>query len=69
MTDVTGIDLPALAYLGPGGLLGSLGAFIALIGALLLALLGLIWYPMKRLFAGRRKQRDEGAGPVEDRRP
>ena len=50
-----------LAYLGPGGLLGSIGAFLALIGALLLAVLGLVWYPLKRVFAKKRKAAAEDA--------
>jgi hypothetical protein len=60
--------LPTLAYLGPGGLLGSLGAFVALIGSVLLAILGLVWYPLKRLFTARQKKRSEHAGSLEDPR-
>lgn len=67
MTDAVAIALP-LAYLGPGGLLGSLGAFLALLGALLLALLGLVWYPVKRLLSAWRKPQEGGGESAEDRR-
>lgn len=60
--------ISCIAYLGPGGLLGSIGAFFALVGALLLALLGFFWYPIKRLLAGLRKPRNPSAESVEDRR-
>lgn len=60
--------LCTLAYLGPGGLLGSIGAFLALLGALVLAFFGLLWYPLKRLFAALRKPKGAPAESVEDRR-
>ncbi|MCB9885793.1 MAG: hypothetical protein H6838_09885 [Planctomycetes bacterium] len=63
----TGIGICTLAYLGPGGLLGSIGAFLALVGALLLAFLGLLWYPLKRLLAAMRKPRSAPPESAEDR--
>lgn len=59
-----------LSYLGPGGLLGSIGAFLALAGAVVLAFFGLLWYPLKRLFGRGRKggEKNETAESVEDRR-
>jgi len=49
---------PAAAYLGPGAGLGAIGAVIALFAAVLLAVVGFVWYPIKRLVAaGRTKQR------------
>ena len=49
---------PASAYLGPGAGLGAIGAVIALFAAVLLAVVGFVWYPIKRLVAGgRSKQR------------
>lgn len=63
--------LCTLAYLGPGGLLGSIGAFFALAGALVLAFFGLLWYPLKRLFASRKRPSEgerDSAPSVEDRR-
>ncbi|MGD8913948.1 MAG: hypothetical protein PVI97_16885 [Candidatus Thiodiazotropha sp.] len=42
---------PALghAYIGPGAGLGAIGTAIALLGALILLIVGFIWYPVKRL--------------------
>ena len=41
---------PALAYIGPGAGVGAIGTVIAVIGAILLMIVGFIWYPLKRLF-------------------
>ena len=43
-----------LAYLGPGGALSAIGAFLALLAAVVLALVGFVWYPLKRLLKGRK---------------
>ena len=51
----------ALAYVGPGLGLGAILSFLALVGGVLLAILGFIWYPVKRLLRGRR-QRSEPEG-------
>lgn len=40
---------PALAYVGPGAGLAAIGTVLALISALLLAVVGFLWYPLKRL--------------------
>ncbi|SIS96922.1 hypothetical protein [Paracoccus saliphilus] len=40
---------PALAYVGPGAGLTALGTMIAVIAVLLLAVVGFVWYPLKRL--------------------
>ena len=45
------------AYLGPGSGLASLGAFVALIAALTLMLVGFILYPAKRLSRWVRERR------------
>jgi hypothetical protein len=37
------------AYVGPGLGLGAIGAFFGAIFAFLLALIGIIWYPVKRI--------------------
>ncbi len=44
----------AEAYVGPGAGIGALGAVLAVIGTVLLAILGFFWYPLKRLVARRR---------------
>jgi len=45
----------AFAYIGPGAGISAIGTALALIAAVLLAIVGFIWYPIKRLLAGRRK--------------
>ncbi|MEA3411314.1 MAG: hypothetical protein U9R74_07225 [Pseudomonadota bacterium] len=44
----------AHAYVGPGAGLTAIGTVIALIGAILLALIGFIWYPVKRLLSRKK---------------
>lgn len=48
------VPSPAFAYVGPGAGLTAIGAFVAFIGAMLLALLGFVWYPIRRLFRALR---------------
>ncbi|MFP4360115.1 MAG: hypothetical protein ACLFTG_05470 [Alphaproteobacteria bacterium] len=48
---------PAAAYLGPGAGLGAIGAVIALLAAVALAVVGFVWYPFKRLVAAGRSRR------------
>lgn len=40
---------PALAYIGPGAGIGAIGTVVAVIGAVLLMIVGFVWYPVKRL--------------------
>jgi hypothetical protein len=49
----------ALAYVGPGAGVTAIGTMLALLGAGLLAIVGFVWYPVKRLLARRRP-----AGPA-----
>jgi uncharacterized membrane protein len=46
---------PAFAYIGPGAGITAIGTLFALIGAVLLAIVGFIWYPIKRLFQKNKK--------------
>ena len=39
----------AFAYVGPGAGITAIGAVLALIGGLILAVFGFVWYPIKRL--------------------
>ena len=43
------ISEPAYAYIGPGAGLSALGTILALLGVVLLLLVGFLWYPIKRL--------------------
>ncbi len=40
---------PALAYIGPGAGIGAIGTVVAVIGTILLMIVGFVWYPVKRL--------------------
>jgi hypothetical protein len=55
---------PAFAYLGPGVGLSAIGTFLALIMGVILAFVGFIWYPVRRLL---RKGNTAGASPSEPR--
>ena len=45
----------ALAYVGPGAGISAIGTVIALLGAVLLAIVGFVWYPAKRLLSRKKK--------------
>lgn len=49
----------ALAYVGPGAGLGAIGAIVGVLVTVLLAILGIIWYPLKRLFKRGKKHSAE----------
>ena len=49
--------LAATAYIGPGAGLTAIGTVIALIGGVFLALIGFIWYPLKRLLGIKQKKK------------
>jgi hypothetical protein len=44
----------AEAYVGPGMGLGALGAILGFLMAILLAIAGMVWYPVKRLIHAKR---------------
>lgn len=41
---------PSSAYVGPGAGLGFVGTLFGIVAALVLAMIGLFWYPLKRAF-------------------
>lgn len=47
----------AEAYIGPGAGLSAIGTIIALVGAILLAVVGFVWYPVKRVLRKRAERR------------
>lgn len=53
---------PAQAYIGPGGGLTAVGAFLALVACLVVAFIGFLWYPLKRL---RRKRQSSAPSSAE----
>jgi hypothetical protein len=47
----------ALAYIGPGAGISAIGTVIAFIAAVFLAIVGFLWYPIKRLLAKIKKNK------------
>jgi len=50
---------PAHAYIGPGAGLTAIGTVIALLGGILLAIVGFVWYPIKRVLRSRARARSD----------
>lgn len=50
------IATDAHAYIGPGAGISAIGSLLALLGAVFLAIVGFLWYPIKRLV--KRKKTD-----------
>ncbi|WP_299206228.1 hypothetical protein [uncultured Tateyamaria sp.] len=48
----------AQAYVGPGAGLTAIGTMIALLAALVLAIVGFVWYPVKRMLRARKAKAD-----------
>jgi hypothetical protein len=57
LTVVCGAPSSAFAYVGPGSGLSAIGAAFALVAGVFLAILGFIWYPIKRLLLSVRRRR------------
>lgn len=53
---------PAAAYIGPGAGLGALAVTVAILLGVVLLLVGLVWYPLKRMLKGRSAARGPAAG-------
>ena len=49
------ISSPASAYIGPGMGGGVIAAVLGVLGAVLLALFGILYYPIKRMLKNRKK--------------
>lgn len=61
------LPVPAMAYIGPGAGISAIGSLLALLGAIVLAVFGLVWYPVKRLIRRRKAapaelSKDSGSG-------
>lgn len=52
---IVGVLVPgqAAAYIGPGAGLGAIAVTVALVLGVLLLVVGLVWYPLKRLLKGK----------------
>lgn len=57
----------AEAYMGPGSGLAAIGALLSLIGAGVMALVGFIWFPVRRMLrrtgGSAARQRENDASP------
>jgi len=62
------ILLPSLAfaYVGPGAGLSAIGTVLALIGAVLLGIVGFVWYPIKRLLRGKKAKEESKVSAATD---
>jgi hypothetical protein len=49
------INTPVFAYLGPGMGGGIIAAVLGVVGAILLAIFGILYYPIKRMLKNRKK--------------
>lgn len=51
MLTLSGLAYPqvVLAYIGPGLAGGAISAILGVLGAILMLLVGVIWYPLKRV--------------------
>ena len=57
------LPLPALAYVGPGLGLGALGVILGVIFSIFLAVVGVFWYPIKRLIQKFKKPKPRHDDP------
>ena len=53
---------PAMAYVGPGAGLSVIGAFLAVVAGVIVAIFGFLWYPIKRLRRKRKKPSNNEKG-------
>ncbi|MEZ5823253.1 MAG: hypothetical protein R3C97_00430 [Geminicoccaceae bacterium] len=53
----------AHAYIGPGAGAGTIAVVLGVIAAVFMAVVGLVWYPLKRLFRGRKPARTATGSP------
>jgi hypothetical protein len=50
------------AYIGPGLGAGTIGVILGVLVSVLLALFAIFWYPIKRLFKGKKAKSDTDEG-------
>lgn len=51
----------AWAYIGPGAGITAIGSAIALLGSILLVIVGFVWYPIKRLMAKMKNRKHQAS--------
>ena len=60
------ISQPAMAYIGPGAGLAAIGAFLAIVAAVIAAIFGFLWYPIKRLLQKRKQSKRDNSKAGEE---
>ena len=60
------VPTQALAYIGPGAGISAIGTALALIAVFVLAVIGFVWYPVKRLLRGRKQKPGAEAAASDD---
>lgn len=53
-------DGTMMAYGGPGSVITGIGAFLAVLAALVAAIFGFLWYPLKKLIRAMRGGPEQG---------
>ena len=67
---LTGLPSAAQAYVGPGAGLTAIGTLLALVAVVFLAIVGFLWYPIKRLMRrGKGPQEAPKSAAAEDEKP
>jgi len=56
----------AWAYIGPGAGLSIIGSVLAFLGAIVLAIVGFIWYPVRRMLKKRKAKLAQAGGAEGD---
>lgn len=51
-------EMATLAYIGPGAGLSAIGALLALLFAVIVALFGFVWYPIRRVYRSFKRNSD-----------
>ena len=55
----------ALAYIGPGVGAGAIAAVIGVLGSIFLAIVAVLYYPIKRMMKNRKAKAEKGSGSGE----
>ncbi len=55
-----------LAYIGPGLGLGAIALFLGVLLSVFLAIVGVVWYPIKRMIRAMRGSKDAHSEPIEN---
>lgn len=54
--------MSVMAYLGPGATVSTIGALLAAIAGIIVAIFGFLFYPIRRLIRRRKKQSGQKKG-------